>query len=106
MFLIDAYNDIPLTACRADPPSTDVLPIHMDRNLFTCNYRGYFPIDNDDGSNGYVQTNNFLLWGGSKTLMGYNKHFINNTFVYVDFSPAKFAEKMLGLDNGLVARLQ
>jgi hypothetical protein len=35
-----------------------------------------------------VQTNNFLLWGGSKTLMGYNKHFINNSFVYVDYSPS------------------
>ena len=66
----------------------DVLPITMDRNLFVCNYRAYFPIDNDDGSNGYVQTNNFLLWGGSKTLMGYNKHFINNSFVYVDYTPA------------------
>jgi len=69
----------------------------MDRNLFTCNYRAYFPIDNDDGSNSYLQTNNFLLWGGSKTLMGYNKHFINNTFVYVDYSPVMHAENALGL---------
>ena len=75
----------------------DVLPITMDRNLFICNYRAYFPIDNDDGSNGYVQTNNFLLWGGTKTLMGYNKHFFNNTFVYVDYAPiASTAAKMLG----------
>lgn len=69
----------------------------MDRNLFTCNYRAYFPTDNDDGSNSYVQTNNFLLWGGSKTLMGYNKHFVNNTFVYVDYAPAQYAENTLGL---------
>jgi hypothetical protein len=69
----------------------------MDRNLFICNYRAYFPIDNDDGSNSYVQTNNFLLWGGSKTLMGYNKHFINNTFVYADYSPAANGARKLGL---------
>ena len=66
----------------------DVLPTVMDRNLFVCNYGALFPIDYDDGSNGYVQTNNFLLWGGTKTLMGYNKLFINNTFVYVDYTPA------------------
>ena len=60
----------------------------MSQNLFICNYRAYFPIDNDDGSNGYIQTNNFLLWGGSKTLMGYNKHFINNTFVFSDYAPS------------------
>jgi hypothetical protein len=59
--------------------TVDVAPITMDRNLFVCNYRAFFPIDNDDGSNGYIQTNNFLLWGGTKTLMGYNKHFIVGT---------------------------
>ena len=53
----------------------------MDQNLFVCNYRAYFPIDNDDGSNAYVQTRNFLLWGGAKNLMGYNKAFLSNTFV-------------------------
>ena len=26
-------------------PTTDTAPIRMDRNLFTCNYRAYFPID-------------------------------------------------------------
>lgn len=51
----------------------------------------------DDGSNTYIQTNNFLLWGGSKTLMGYNKHFINNSFIYVDYTPVQHAERVLGL---------
>lgn len=41
-----------------------------------CNYHCTLPIDNDDGSNAYVETNNWLLWGGTKSLMGYNKHFI------------------------------
>jgi len=78
----------------------------MDRNLFVCNYRAYFPIDNDDGSNSYLQTNNFLLWGGSKTLMGYNKHFINNSFVYADYSPVEYAETTLGLGRPSEERLR
>jgi hypothetical protein len=35
----------------AQGDGVDGLPITMDRNLFTCNYRAYFPIDNDDGEN-------------------------------------------------------
>ena len=63
-----------------DPSNLETLPIVMDQNLFVCNYRAYFPIDNDDGSNAYVQTRNFLLWGGAKNLMGYNKAFLGNNF--------------------------
>ena len=29
-----------------------------------------------------------LLWGGTKSLMGYNKHHVHNAMVYVDYSPA------------------
>lgn len=65
----------------------DPLPISLDHNLFVCNYYCVVPIDNDDGSNGYLVNNNVLLWGGTKSLMGYNKHFVNNTFVYVDYTP-------------------
>ena len=52
------------------------MPMLLDRNLLVCNYHCVVPIDNDDGSNGYIETNNWLLWGGTKSLMGYNKHFI------------------------------
>jgi hypothetical protein len=44
-----------------------------------CNYHCTLAIDNDDGSNAYVGTNNFLLWAGTKSLMGYDKHFIVST---------------------------
>ena len=71
-----------------DPENLETLPITMDQNLFICNYRAYYPIDNDDGSNSYVQTRNVLLWGGSKNLMGYNKAFVGNAYIYADFTPA------------------
>ena len=35
-----------------------------------------------------MDTSNILLWGGSKSLMGYNKHHIGNAMVYVDYTPA------------------
>ena len=53
-----------------------------------CNYHCTVPKDEDDGSNSYVDTNNVLLYGGTKSLMGYNKHHIGNAMVYVDYLPA------------------
>ena len=84
-----------------DPSNLETAPITMDQNCFINNYRAYFPIDNDDGSNAYVQTRNLLLWGGAKNLMGYNKAFLGNAFVYVDYSPITSpAVRALGLELG------
>ena len=48
-----------------------------------------------------MQTRNWLLWGGAKNLMGYNKAFLENTFVYVDYSPITSpAVRALGLSLG------
>ena len=55
------------------------------------NYFSTVPCDHDDGSNGYIDTNQVLLWGGTKSLMGYNKHHLRNAMVYVDYSPALHA---------------
>ncbi len=66
----------------------DPLPMLINRNFLVSNYFADFPIDNDDGSAYWVETNNFLLYGGSKSLMGYNKHFINNSYVLVDYTPS------------------
>jgi hypothetical protein len=61
---------------------------HLDRNLWVCNYFCSVPIDHDDGSNGYVDTANVLLWGGTKSLMGYNKWHVGQAMVYVDLVPS------------------
>ena len=73
---------------REGEGGTDGLVSRLDRNLWVSNYYASVPADHDDGSNGYVDTNNVLLFGGTKSLMGYNKHHIGNAMVYVDFSPA------------------
>ena len=79
----------------------ETLPILIDQNLFVNNYNSYFPIDNDDGSNAYVVTRNLLLWGGAKNLMGYNKAFQSNVYVYVDYSPITSpAVRKMGLPRG------
>ena len=44
-----------------------------------------------DGSNSFLDTSNVLLWGGTKSLMGYAKHHLHQLMVYVDYSPALHA---------------
>ena len=72
---------------RTGAGGTDQLPSRLDRNMWVSNYFSTVPIDHDDGSNGYIDTNNALLYGGSKSLMGYNKHHVGNAMIYVDYSP-------------------
>ena len=73
---------------KAGVGGTDPLPSRLDANLWCNNYFSTVPMDHDDGSNGFIDTNNVLLWGGTKSLMGYNKHHVSNAMVYVDLSPA------------------
>ena len=68
---------------------TDPLPSRLNRNLLVSNYFAVVPIDHDDGSNGWVDTENVLLWGGTKNLMGYNKKSVGNAMVYVDYNPSQ-----------------
>ena len=75
-------------AWRAGPGGTDALPSRISRNLLHANYHSVTALDHDDGSNGWVDTENVLLWSGTKNLMGYNKRSQGNLFVYVDYNPA------------------
>jgi hypothetical protein len=88
-----------------DPTNLETLPIVLDQNLFLCNYRSIFAVDNDDGSNAYMLTSNFLIWSGAKNLMGYNKAFIGNAYVYPDYVPiaAPAARGLHGLLGGEAA---
>ena len=76
---------------REGAGGTDPLPSYVRGNLWVCNYFCIVGIDHDDGSNGYRDTGNVVLWGGTKSLMGFNKHHIANLLAYVDLSPALHA---------------
>ena len=70
---------------------TDPLTTHVHHNLFVANYYSIVGIDNDDGSSAYDNTDNVLLYGGSKNLMGFSKRSEGNAMVYVDYTPGSAA---------------
>lgn len=83
----------PLAARDVDP-----LVSVEEGNLFINNYHSSWPIDHDDGSNGWLDRGNFLLWGGSKQYLGFNKAQVDNVYVYADYTPA-----LLALQRGIIA---
>ena len=64
---------------------------NITRNLIMCNYQCTWPIDHDDGSNGYNDTSNVLLYGGAKNYLGHGKTSANNLYVYPDAKPTEGA---------------
>lgn len=61
-------------------------PSYIRNNFFINNYHSTWPIDHDDGSNGYIDSHNLLLWGGFKNYLGFNKQAVGNLYVYPDAS--------------------
>ena len=53
-------------------------------NFLITNYHSVWPLDHDDGSDYWVDTNNFLVYGGYKNNFGHSKTTINNTYIYPD----------------------
>ena len=48
-----------------------------------------------------VVTRNWLLWSGAKNLMGYNKAFLENAYVYADYTPFVSPQvRALGFSQG------
>jgi hypothetical protein len=77
----------------------------LSSNLFVNNYHSSWPIDHDDGSNAYLVQGNFLLWGGSKQYLGFDKHMVGNAYVYADYAPVTLpAVRALGLPSGDITK--
>ena len=60
----------------------------------------FFPAPDDDGSNGYIDENNFLPWSGTKNYLGYNKSSSGNWFIYSDVAPVTASGRHSPLKNG------
>ncbi|KAJ8601157.1 hypothetical protein CTAYLR_008495 [Chrysophaeum taylorii] len=59
-------------------------PSHISNCVIFGNYASEWPIDHDDGSAYYVDTDNTIIWGGAKNYEGYHKQTSGTLFVDVD----------------------
>lgn len=73
-----------LTKVKDGASSLTPAQSNITRNFFICNYHAIYPIDHDDGSCCYHDTHNYLVYGGYKNNLGYNKVVKNNVYIYPD----------------------
>ena len=65
-------------------PSLTPATSYITENFIINNYHSTWPIDHDDGSCYYEDTNNYLVYGGYKNFLGHSKTVMYNTYVYPD----------------------
>ena len=65
-------------------PSLTPAESNITRNFIISNYHSTFPLDHDDGSCYYLDTYNFMVYGGFKNYLGHSKIVQNNVYVYPD----------------------
>ena len=73
-----------LTKVKDGTPSLTPAQSNITRNFIICNYHSIYPIDHDDGSCCYHDTHNYLVYGGYKNYIGYNKIVKYNVYIYPD----------------------
>lgn len=93
---INSWDRQPYAWRSWNTTNVDPLPMLITRNFIINNYHGVWGLCHDDGSNGYVDTYNFLPWSGSKNYLGFYKQTYNNYFLYSDFAPARLADLAAG----------
>ena len=85
---VNSWDRIPYAWRSWNQSDVDPLPIQITRNFIVNNYNSVWSLCHDDGSNGYIDSFNFLPWSGTKDYLGFNKKSFNNYFLFSDYSPA------------------
>ena len=79
----NSWNRRPyLTKLKDGTPSLAPVQSNLTRNFFIANFHSIWPIDHDDASCCYQDTFNYLVYGGFKNNLGYNKVVMNNVYIY------------------------
>ena len=69
-------------------PGASLIPgcSYISYNFFISNYYSFVPVDHDDGSCYYLDTDNFFVYGGYKNHLGHTKRVLGNYYIYPDVS--------------------
>ena len=80
------FDRVPYITRVYDGKTPQLMPAmsYIHSNFIITNYHSVWPLDHDDGSCYWVDTNNFLVYGGYKNNLGHSKTTLNNTYIYPD----------------------
>ncbi len=84
--IFNSWDRQPYLTKVGDGVTPSLIPAtsHITMNFFISNYNSAWPIDHDDGSCYYKDTNNFLVYGGYKNYLGHSHVVQNNVYVAPD----------------------
>ena len=80
------FDRVPYITKVYDGTTPSLMPAmsYIHHNFVISSYHSIWPLDHDDGSCYWIDTNNFLVYGGYKNNLGHSKTTINNTYIYPD----------------------
>ena len=80
------FDRVPYITRLFDGTTPSLMPTksYNHNNFIITNYHSVWPLDHDDGSCYWEDTNNFLVYGGYKNNLGHSKTTLNNTYIYPD----------------------
>ena len=80
------FDRVPYITRLFDGKTPSLMPAmsYIHNNFVVSNYHSIWPLDHDDSSCYWVDTNNFLVYGGYKNNLGHSKTTLNNTYIYPD----------------------
>ena len=86
--VFNSWDRQPFLTKLGDAANPSLIPAisNLTLNFFINHYHSRWPIDHDDGSCYYLDTLNFLVFGGYKNFLGHSKIFKSNIYVYPDYS--------------------
>ena len=90
--LVNTWDRQPYVTTMRDGKTPSAIPADslISRNLLINGYRAVWPVDHDDGSGYYTQSDNVLVYGGFKSFLGANKTAAGNLYFLPDFYPKQF----------------
>lgn len=84
----NSWDRLPFLNDIVDKQGTyDVLESFIHHNFIINNYHSTWPIDHDDGSHNYTDSENVLVYGGYKQYLGHGLKSMKNLYLYADVNP-------------------
>mmetsp|Transcript_8222 Transcript_8222/g.24363 ORF Transcript_8222/g.24363 Transcript_8222/m.24363 type:complete len:587 (-) Transcript_8222:104-1864(-) len=80
----NSWDRLPYLTKVTGVKSTAIAENVITSNFMWNNYHSTWPIDHDDGSCFYNDTDNFLVYGGAKNFLGHSKLSERNFYIYAD----------------------
>ena len=99
----DGFDPSNATVGKPSPTASYLAATSVIRKNFIINgYSGVWAADHDDGSQRWLDTENFMVWGGCKNFLGNTKTCSRNVLVFPGYANRSFGNKPCQTDDNHV----